>query len=155
MFNHAPPDYKCPFCLLISGKEDERNKQKDIVYRNEYVLAFVAPKWWLNNAGNVLVVPNKHYENIYDIPDKVLGEVYKAVKKISIAVKKSYGSDGVSNRQHNEPHGGQDVWHFHVHVFARYKGDKLYQNHNKKRWVAPQEKEVFVKKLKRFLSPVS
>ena len=36
--------------------------------------------------------------------------------------------DGVSTRQHNEPAGNQDVWHFHQHVFPRYKGDELYRS---------------------------
>jgi histidine triad (HIT) family protein len=29
-------------------------------------------------------------------------------------------------RQHNEPAGNQDVWHYHMHVFPRYAGDDLY-----------------------------
>ena len=35
-------------------------------------------------------------------------------------------SDGTSTRQHNEPAGNQDVWHYHVHLFPRYEGDALY-----------------------------
>jgi len=55
-------------------------------------------------------------------------------------------------RQHNEPDGGQDVWHFHVHVFPRYKDDKLYQNHDKKRYVDKKDRQQYVNKLKEFLS---
>jgi len=36
------------------------------------------------------------------------------------------GCDGVSTRQHNEPAGNQDTWHYHVHVFPRYIDDGLY-----------------------------
>jgi histidine triad (HIT) family protein len=41
-------------------------------------------------------------------------------------MKAAYGCDGTSTRQHNEPAGNQDVWHYHMHVFPRYAGDRLY-----------------------------
>ncbi len=44
------------------------------------------------------------------------GEVTGAVQRVAVAVKTAYGCNGVSTRQHNEPAGGQDVWHLH-HVF--------------------------------------
>lgn len=129
MYSHQPDNYHCPFCDLIAGKESELNRSRDIVFRNEYVTAAVAPKWAVNNPGHVLVMPNAHYENIYDIPDDLISEVYKAVKKLSITMRRAYKCDGISNRQHNEPAGDQDVWHFHVHVIPRYDDDKLYKMH--------------------------
>jgi hypothetical protein len=30
------------------------------------------------------------------------------------AEQRSYGCDGISTRQHNEPSGGQDVWRYHL-----------------------------------------
>ena len=32
-------------------------------------------------------------------------------------------ADGVSIRQNNERHGGQDVFHVHFHVIPRFAGD--------------------------------
>src|SRR5579884_3101594 len=115
MFNHEPPNYDCPFCKLIRGVDEEINTQENIVYQDKNTLAYVAPKWWIKNPGNVLVVSKEHVENIYDIPDQLLADVYKTVKKIAIAIRKSYPSEGTSTRQHNEPAGNQDVWNFHVH----------------------------------------
>lgn len=150
MHNHAPVNYSCPFCLLAQGQETEYNFREDIVYEDESTLGFISPKWWVNNAGHVIVIPKKHSENIYDIDDDELTYVYKAAKKIAIAIKGSYQCDGISMRQHNEPEGGQDVWHFHVHVFPRYKDDNLYQNHDNKRFVSKEERVEFVEKLKNF-----
>jgi histidine triad (HIT) family protein len=150
MYNHELKDYTCPFCKLIAGTESEHNKKQDIIFQNEQVTAFIAPKWWINNPGHVLVVPNKHLENIYDMPDDLLGEVYKVVKKVSIAIRSTYDCDGTSNRQHNEPAGGQDVWHFHVHVYPRYDNDKLYQNHDKKSFVDASARTEYADKLKHY-----
>jgi histidine triad (HIT) family protein len=41
-------------------------------------------------------------------------------------MKAAYGCDGTSTRQHNEPAGHQEVWHYHLHVFPRFMGDGLY-----------------------------
>jgi len=75
MYNHEPAGYECPFCILIAGGETEYNKQSDIIYNDGKIAAFVSPKWWPNNPGNVLVIPHKHTENIYDVPDEVLAEI--------------------------------------------------------------------------------
>lgn len=153
MFNHQPPNYECPFCSLLAGKESEYNRTDDIVFQNKFVTASIAPKWWISNPGNVLVVPNTHYENIYDIPDEVLAEVYLVVKKVAIAIRGTYeGCEGTSTRQHNEPAGNQDVWHFHTHVFPRYPDDNLYQNHNQKRFVSAEERQPYAEKLRTFLA---
>lgn len=150
MFNHEPENYECPFCELIGGKDGEINTKEHIVYEDKNTLAFVSPKWWINNPGSVLVVPKKHVENIYDISEKDISEVYKTAKKIAIAIRKTYKCTGISTRQHNESDGGQDVWHFHVHVFPRFKNDKLYQNHDKKEWVSNEQRMIYVSKLKNY-----
>ena len=151
-YNHEPNDYACPFCLLLGGHNDEYATQDDIVYQNEFATAKIAPKWWVNNPGHVLVVPNEHYENIYNIPAEILAEVYKVVQKVAVAIRATYGCDGTSTRQHNEPAGNQDVWHLHVHVFPRYKGDQLYENHEKKSFVDGAARAPYAKKLQAYFA---
>jgi histidine triad (HIT) family protein len=100
--------------------------------------------------GHVLVIPKRHAENLYDIPDEDLAEVYNAVKKVAIAIRSTYNCDGTSTRQHNEPAGQQDVWHFHVHVFSRYEDDKPYQNHDQKAFIEAHLKDSYAEKLKAY-----
>jgi histidine triad (HIT) family protein len=150
MFNHAPADYTCPFCEFIAGRETPYKQLDDIVYQNDSVLAFISPKWWVNNPGHVIVITKKHFENIYDIPDEDFAEVNKAAKKIAIAIRETYGCDGISTRQHNEPDGGQDVWHFHMHVFPRHKDDHLYENHENKTFVDPEARAPYARKLREY-----
>lgn len=152
MFNHEPKDYACPFCAVVNGGGDERNSYEDVVYENDFATAFIAAKWWVNNPGHVLVVPKQHYENIYDISDEQLAEVYKVVKKISIAIRETYGCDATSNREHNEPDGNQAIWHLHVHVFPRYPDDKLYENHQNKRFTEPSDRQPYVQKLRTYFT---
>jgi histidine triad (HIT) family protein len=151
-FNHEPAGYICPFCQFIAGKPDRYNVEEDIVYRNEHTTAFIAPKWWANNKGHVLVLPNKHYENIYTVPDDALAEVYKTVKKVATAIRSTYGCQGTSTRQHNEPAGDQDVWHLHVHVYPRYTNDMLYHNHDQAAFVDAELRLPYAQKLRAYFS---
>jgi histidine triad (HIT) family protein len=92
--------------------------------------------------------PNVHYENIYEIPDDVLGSVQVAGKRIALALKATYGCDGTSFRQHNEPAGYQEVWHYHLHVFPRYHDDGLYRRSMERRWTTPEERQPYAEKLR-------
>lgn len=63
-------------------------------------------------------------------------------------MKISYSCDGISTRQHNEPAGNQDVWHFHQHIFPRYDNDLLYENHALKQFVDASARKPYANKLK-------
>lgn len=150
MFNHEPDNYRCPFCLIANGDEskDVRSKQSDIVWQDKNIIAFIASDWWPNNPGHVIVAPRKHIENIYDIPMDLLVKVHELEKKIAMAMKKVYVCDGISSRQHNEPDGGQDVWHYHLSVFPRYKDDNLYQLIKQRKPAEDSQRKVYANRLK-------
>ncbi len=128
MFNHAPENYPCPFCLLIQGvgHPDVLSVQSDVIYHDETVTAFVGSHQWPNNHGNIIIVPNEHFENIYDLPVHYALDIHQVAKQIALAMKAIYSCDGVSTRQHNEPAGNQDVWHYYLHVTPRYQDDGFY-----------------------------
>lgn len=129
MYNHAPENYTCPFCLLIEGVKNEHvhSIQSDIVHHDQVVTAFIGSHQWPNNPGNVIVIPNEHFENIYDLPLRFAQDIHRVSRRLAIAMKNVYSCDGVSTRQHNEPAGNQDVWHYHLHVTPRYEKDNFYR----------------------------
>lgn len=126
MHNHEPPDYACPFCGYVAGAFNDFVSATHVVERTDHTLTFVSPKWWVNNEGHVLVIPSVHVENLYDAPDSLGAPLLAGVRRAAQALKAAYGCPGTSTRQHNEPAGNQDAWHFHVHVFPRYEDDGLY-----------------------------
>lgn len=150
MFNHEPEGYLCPFCNLLSGNETEYNSKRDVILEDDEVLAFISPKWWVNNPGNVIIIPKQHVENVYDINDDLLCKVQAMAKKIAIAIKEVYLCDGVSMRQHNELAGNQDTWHYHLHIFPRWANDDLYLNHLNKKFVPVEDREVYAEKLRAY-----
>lgn len=148
MYNHEPEGYVCPFCLIARGNWNEHvlARPSDVIYTDAHVTAFVACDWWPGNSGHVLVIPNAHFENIYDLPAESAGPIHAVARQVAIAFKQVYCCDGVSTRQHNEPGGNQDVWHYHLHVFPRYKGDNLYKSD--KRRTRPEERVEYAGKLR-------
>jgi histidine triad (HIT) family protein len=153
VYNHQPTGYRCPFCRVAAGEDlrDDFTKQADVVFRDGTLTAFVSSAWWPANPGNVLVVPNEHYENVYDIPDAVLAAIQVMGKRVALAMKAAYGCDGTSFRQHNEPGGDQEVWHYHLHVFPRYAGDQLYVRSMERRATTPAERAPYAEKLRQCL----
>ena len=148
MFNHEPPGYHCPFCLIAGGGGDGVNDPRTVVTRTERALAVISPRWWPNNHGHALVVPTDHYENLYDIPPAAGHAVHDLVRDIARAMRTTYSCDGISTRQHNEPDGNQDVWHYHVHVFPRYHGDRLYESRAQQEFGSVDERIAYATKLR-------
>ncbi|MGY6499806.1 MAG: HIT family protein [Acidimicrobiales bacterium] len=124
MFNHEPTGYACPFCRNLETGESDH--PLEVLHRDDDVMVKVNAKWWANNPGSVLVIPVEHHENIYDLPPELATPIQRAARRAALAMKQAWGCDGVSTRQHNEPAGNQDVWHYHLHVFPRWDGDDLY-----------------------------
>lgn len=155
MYNHAPKNYICPFCLVVEGVENEhvQTKQADIVYKDDYITAFISAGGYKNNKGHVIIIPNSHFENIYDLPDEISERIHKLERKIAIALKEVYKCDGVSSRQHNEPSGNQDVWHYHLHVFPRFKNDNLYLSDRE--LSKPEERIEYANKLKDYFKNIN
>lgn len=153
MYSHAPLAYRCPFCLLANGVENEHvtSQASDIVYQDEAVLAFICSRQWPNNKGHVLIVPNAHYENIFDLPPELAAKIHAVAREVSLAMKAAYGCTGISTRQHNEPAGNQEVWHYHLHVYPRYADDSLYTT-EKGEVMAPEKRAEYARLLRKELA---
>ena len=125
MHNHEPENYACPFCRAIRQTSLEGT---DIVFQDDTVTAFLGLGRWEKNPVDVLIVPNRHIENIYDLPLELAPDLQGVTREVAIGLKALTRCEGVSTRQHNEPAGDQDVWHFHIHVTPRFAGDRFYEN---------------------------
>lgn len=152
MYSHEPEDYNCPFCELVKLEKEKSllSKQKNVFYSDEFITAFLSIKSWPNNKWNVLIIPNKHFENMYNIPDELIAKIHIFSKKVAIAFKEIYKCDWVSIRQHNEPAWNQWVWHYHLHVFPRYKDDNLYKLHLEGALNDEKERAEFAENLRKY-----
>ncbi len=117
---------------MVQGRFDEDvtwSGPDDIVFRSTNLMAFVSASQFSRAPtypGHVLLIPVEHHESLYDMPDDLLGAIAALRRRVALAFSRM-GAEGTSSRQHNEPAGNQDVWHYHEHVFPRYDGDDLYR----------------------------
>ena len=108
----------CIFCKIVSG---ELKSWK--VYEDDNTLAFfdIAQA----NKYHTLVIPKKHYVDIYEIPENVLKEVITATKKVTLLYRERLGIDNVQIIQSSGHHAQQDVFHIHFHIVPRHANDRL------------------------------
>ena len=104
----------CTFCKIARNEAPART-----VYEDKKVIGFLSIQ--PINVGHTLVVPKKHYKNIYEIPEEEVAHLYKTVKKIAYAVKKALEAEGIKIVQNNGAAAGQVVFHMHVHVIPMNK----------------------------------
>jgi histidine triad (HIT) family protein len=109
----------CPFCAIASGAVTP----EVVAYRDQNTSVFPAKHQQPRNHGHVLVVPVIHVAQIYNIEGVLAGALMTTVATVAKALKKTCAADGVSVRQNNETHGGQDVFHVHFHVIPRFAAD--------------------------------
>ena len=108
----------CIFCKICAHEAFGR-----IVYQDNIVSCFLPLN--MEVYGHLLVVPNKHYENIFDIPETELEYIIKFTKRISLALQKSLNATGVNILHASGKSAQQSVPHFHIHIFPRFDNDGI------------------------------
>ena len=107
----------CIFCQIVQKKIPSK-----IIFENEKNLAFL--DIFPISIGHTIVIPKSHYQNIEDIPDEELTELFKIVKKLAIFIHKQLKIDGYNILQNNFESAGQVINHFHAHIIPRNKNDQ-------------------------------
>lgn len=108
----------CIFCRIISGDEPGH-----IVYRDADVIGFF-PKY-MEVKGHTLIVPTKHFRDIFELPDDVGSAVMRLSKELGLHYREAIGSDGVNLMNASGKSSQQSVFHFHFHLLPRFEDDHL------------------------------
>ena len=112
----------CLFCKIINGEIPSYT-----IYEDDIVKVFLDINPSTN--GDCLIVPKKHFTNMYDIDDNTLLHINKTARTIGKLLKEKLNCEGITLVQNNDY--GQDIKHYHLHVTPRYTSDKLNHNFNK------------------------
>ena len=108
----------CIFCKILNG-DIPSNK----VFENDNFIAILDA--FPANEGHTLVIPKKHFANIFEIDEDTLKEGYVIAKNIAEAIKKAFNISDINILQNNGELAGQTVNHFHIHVIPRVKDDNV------------------------------
>lgn len=109
----------CVFCQIIAGK-----LEASVLHEDERTLAFldIQPL----TPGHLLVVPRRHAPSLGELDPQDGEELFRVAQRAAAALRRSVlRCEGVNFFLADGAAAGQDVFHVHLHVFARFPGDGI------------------------------
>jgi len=103
---------KCPFCI---GFEDR------LAFQDEHVLG-IWDKFPVS-PGHLLIVPRRHVANWFDATPDEQAAMTSAIETARGVIEEEHAPDGYNIGMNLGEAAGQPVFHLHLHVIPRYKGD--------------------------------
>jgi len=107
----------CVFCEIVAGRE-----AASIVYRDGRSCAFmdILPV----NTGHVLVIPVSHAATLAELDPESGADLFRVGQQVAAAIRRSdLRCEGVNLFLADGEAAGQEVFHVHLHVIPRYRGD--------------------------------
>ena len=106
----------CIFCKIANGEIPSKTLYEDDMFR---VILDINPA----SKGHALILPKKHFANIYEVDQDTAGEAFVLAKRMATVMTEVLGCEGFNILQNNGEIAGQTVFHFHIHLIPRYKED--------------------------------
>lgn len=104
-------------CLFCKFKD---NREK-VVLDND--LAFAIFDGFPVSKGHMLVIPKRHAEAYFDLTKEELTAMQELAHKCKELLDNKYKPDGYNIGFNCGEAGGQTIFHCHMHIIPRYKGD--------------------------------
>ena len=107
----------CVFCNIIKG-----SAPASIAYSDEKVMALmdVQPV----NPGHVLIIPKIHVAQLSELSEETGVRMFKIAMQIAEALRQSGTKcEGINLFLADGEAAGQNIFHVHLHVIPRFRGD--------------------------------
>jgi diadenosine tetraphosphate (Ap4A) HIT family hydrolase len=75
------------------------------------------------SRGHALVVPKRHVMTIFEMSEEEYTDCFRLVLALRDLLLARYSPHGFNVGANCGEAAGQSVWHAHIHVIPRYKGD--------------------------------
>jgi len=105
---------KCLFCDIFSKKEG-------ILLESEYF--FTRADEHPVNKGHTLIIPKRHQTDIFALNAEEWNDLFAVTQNTKERLDKEFEPDGYNLGVKSGEAAGQTVFHLHIHVITRYKGD--------------------------------
>jgi histidine triad (HIT) family protein len=100
---------KCIFCRIIRGEIPGR-----IIGQDAEVVVL------LSLENHPLILTRDHVPDVFSLRDAQGAAVMKAARTIAIAMRDALKPDGLYLGQANGAAAGQEVFHYHLHLYPRW-----------------------------------
>lgn len=102
-------------CFFCSRPETE------ILAENDLAIAFLDK--FPSNEGHTLIVPKRHVAGLFEATDEEMAGIWELLKEVKEKIDEQFAPDGYNVGVNVGEAAGQTVFHLHIHVIPRYKGD--------------------------------
>lgn len=75
------------------------------------------------SIGHSLIVPKRLVSNYFDLSQKEQTALWIVVNEVKKILQEKYNPDGFNIGINVNEEAGQTIWHCHIHIIPRYKGD--------------------------------
>lgn len=110
---------QCIFCKIV-----RKQAPAHVVREDAHTLVFM--DLFPASDGHVLVIPKRHAVNLLDCEDADLAAIAPLARRVAQALRRVLAPDGIGVFQLNGAAAGQTVFHYHVHLIPRRKGEALH-----------------------------
>jgi histidine triad (HIT) family protein len=106
----------CIFCKIVRGEITAHR-----VFEDQRTLVFM--DIFPVSEGHTLVVPKAHCTNLLDAEASDLEAVIALSQRVAHAIREVIAPDGIGVFQLNGAAAGQSVFHYHMHLIPRMRGN--------------------------------
>lgn len=103
------------FCKIVNGEIPSKK-----LYEDDLVMVIMDVNPTSN--GHSLVIPRKHYKDLFDIDKEVLNHIMEVAKEMAKILEEKLECEGMTLIQNNGI--SQEVKHFHLHLVPKYNNSK-------------------------------
>jgi len=107
----------CVFCEILNGSQP-----CSLVYKDQLCTAFmdIQPV----NPGHLLVIPNHHASDLSELDEATGAHLFQVAQRLAAALRKSLVlCEGINLFLADGAVAGQEIFHVHLHVLPRFRGD--------------------------------
>ncbi len=125
----------CLFCGIAAG-----DVERSLVYEDD--VAAVVMDLMPVNRGHALVLPKRHATDLGELDEEVGGHLFKVGMRTAATLRRSgFPCEGVNLWVADGEAAGQEVFHVHLHVLPRFRGDD-FRVVKEGGWTEPQPRDV-------------
>lgn len=105
------PNNPCLFCTDAKG----------VSLSND--LAYSARDSYPASPGHSVVIPRRHVASFFDLTPEEVAACMELIIKEKMHLDEEFKPDGYNIGVNVGPAAGQSIFHVHIHIIPRYKGD--------------------------------
>ena len=106
-------DNNCPFCKAESEREIIASTSLSIAFFDGFPVS----------PGHALIIPRRHVASFFDLTKDEQQDMLKLADSVKRIVDEKYHPDGYNVGVNVSEAAGQSIFHVHMHLIPRYKGD--------------------------------